>query len=300
MESAEFFVSRPHTLAEALQALALPGVRPLAGGTDLIPQWREGRRALNGMVDLKHVAELQTVSFHPSTGARIGAARPVCDLYALPWLGEHYGGVDDAARLIGGWQVQNRASLGGNLCNGSPSADSAPPLIAHEGVAEIASPQGRRSIRLEEFFTGPGKTALGPYELLHSIALPAPRPRAASAYLRFIPRAEMDIAVAGAAAHLQLDAAGEKILVATIVLGAVAPTPVRAIEAEAVLIGQLPADKLLDAASARAVLAASPIDDVRGSAEYRRHLVGVLTGRVLRIALERAKKASAHPARGAS
>ncbi len=292
MDSPDFFISRPHSLAEALQALAIPGVRPLAGGTDLIPQWREGRREIRGMVDLKHVPELQIASFQPATGARIGSALALSDLYALPWLAQHYGGVDDAARLIGGWQIQNRASLGGNLCNGSPSADSAPPLIAHEGVAEIVSPQGSRTVPLEDFFTSPGKTKLGPYELLLAVNLPAPRPHAASAFLRFIPRAEMDIAVASVAAHVQLDAAREKILVATIALGAVAPTPVRAIEAEAVLIGQIPSDKLLAAAAAQAMLAAKPIDDVRGSAAYREHLVEVLTVRVLKIALERARRAS--------
>jgi carbon-monoxide dehydrogenase medium subunit len=292
MDRGEFFVSRPRSLAEALQAMAIPGVRPLAGGTDLIPQWREGRRELSGMVDLKQVPELQTVSFQPATGARIGAAAPLSELYALPWLAIHYGALDDAARLIGGWQIQNRATLGGNLCNGSPSADSAPPLIALEAVAELVSPHGSRNVPLEDFFTGPGKTVVNPHELLLAVNLPAPHPHAASAFLRFIPRAEMDIAVASVAAHVQLDAAREKILVATIALGAVAPTPVRAIEAEAVLIGQIPSEKLLAAAGAQAMLAAQPIDDVRGTAAYREHLVEVLTVRVLKLALERARRAA--------
>jgi len=292
MESPDFFVSRPRSLAEALQAMAIPGVRPIAGGTDLIPQWREGRRELAGMVDLKQVPELQTVSFQPATGARIGAAAPLSELYALPWLALHYGALDDAARLIGGWQIQNRATLGGNLCNGSPSADSAPPLIALEAVAELVSQNGSRNMPLEDFFAGPGKTVVNPHELLLAASLPAPRPHGASAFLRFIPRAEMDIAVASVAAHVQLDGAREKILVATIALGAVAPTPVRAIEAEAVLIGQVPSEKLLAAAGAQALLAAKPIDDVRGSAAYREHLVEVLTVRVLKIAIERARRAS--------
>lgn len=282
----EFSYHRPTSLADALARLAGAGARPLAGGTDLIPQWREGRREMASAVDLKAIPELTAVSFDPKTGAKIGAAAPCAELYALPWLAANYPALDDACRLIGGWQIQQRASLGGNLCNASPSADSIAPLVVLEAVCEIAGPNGTRTLPVAQFTTGPGATALAAGELLVALRLPAPTPRSGSAYLRFTPRAEMDIAIAGAGVWLALDGAGA-IAGARIALSAVGPTILRAPDAEQFLIGKSPAPDVFAEAGARARASAKPIDDLRASADYRRHLTGVLVTRALTLAASR-------------
>lgn len=287
----DFSYHRPASLQEALQLLAQPEtgteLRPLAGGTDLIPQWREGRRTAAGMLDLKFIPEFTVCEFTPEKGARIGAALPCADLYAQSWLAKNYPALDDAARLIGGWQIQNRASLGGNLCNASPSADGVPALIVDGATAEIIGAAGRRSAPVESFCTGPGRTLLQPGELLLAFMLPVPAARSGSAYLRFTPRAEMDIALCGVAAQLQLDADG-KIGSVQIALGAVAPTAIRASEAEKLLLGKKPDEAVFAEAGAAAMATARPISDPRASADYRRHLVGVLTRRALTLASARA------------
>lgn len=291
MSADDFSYHRPATLRDALRLLAQQEtgteLRPLAGGTDLIPQWREGRRTAAGMLDLKFIPELTASEFSSETGARIGAALPCADLYAQPWLAKQYPALDDAVRLIGGWQIQNRASLGGNLCNASPSADGVPALIVSGALAEIIGAAGSREMAVEDFCTGPGQTILQPGELLRAFSLPAPVPHSGSAYLRFTPRAEMDIALCGAAVWLALDATG-RISDARIALGAVAPTAIRAPAAEALLRRNKPDEALLAAAAAAAMAAARPISDPRASADYRRHLVGVLTRRALTLALARA------------
>ena len=291
MNTEDFVYHRPATVQEALTLLAQPDLRPLAGGTDLIPQWREGRRPAAGMLDLKFIPELIICEFSAEQGARIGAALPCADLYAQSWLAKNYPALDDAARLIGGWQIQNRASLGGNLCNASPSADGVPALIVDGATAEIVSATGRRSVPVENFCTGPGKTVLQPGELLLAFVLPVPATRSGSAYLRFTPRAEMDIALCGAAARLQLDADG-KIGSVKIALGAVAPTAIRVPEAEKILLGRKPDEAVFAEAATAAMTAARPISDPRASADYRRQLVGVLTRRALTLALARAGVAS--------
>ena len=271
---------RPETVDAAVAALRNGEARALAGGTDLVPQIREGRRRASRIVDLKRIGELTAISTRPDGGVMIGAAATATTVSRQPAIASGYPAVASSARLIGGVQVQNRASLGGNICNAAPSADAVPALLAYEARAVIAGPNGRRDVALSELLRGPGRTTLVPGELLIAIVLPPPSPRSAAAYLRFTPRREMDIAIAGAAAWIALDRDGA-IAAARIVLASVAPTAIRAASAEAKLIGEKPTPALLAEAGRLAAKDARPISDTRGSADYRRTLVSVLTARAL-------------------
>jgi CO/xanthine dehydrogenase FAD-binding subunit len=282
----------PRTVAEAVALLAEHGdrARVLAGGTDLLVQLREGRRDLDLVVDVKAIPELNELTFDPEQGLRIGAAVPCCRIYEHTAISRAYPGLIDAVSLVGGIQIQSRASLGGNLCNASPAADTIPPLIAHEAVCVVAGPGGTRQTPAERFCTAPGRTVLGRGEFLVSLHIPPPRPRSGAAYLRFIPRNEMDIAVVGAGVSLTLDETRSRCVAARIALAAVAPTPLFVPEASAALVDGALTDALIDRAASLAQAAARPISDMRGDAEYRRHLVGVLTRRALRGAVARAKE----------
>jgi CO/xanthine dehydrogenase FAD-binding subunit len=282
----------PKTVAEAVALLAEKGdrARVLAGGTDIIVQVREGRRDLDLLVDAKHIPELNDLTYDPQKGLRIGAAAPCYPIYEHAEIARAYPGLIDAVALIGGIQIQSRASVGGNLCNASPAADTIPALIAHETVCVIAGPQGTREVPVEKFCTAPGRTVLTRGELLVSLRLPPPRRHWGAAYLRFIPRNEMDIAVAGAGVAVTLDPAGKRCTAARIALAAVAPTPLLVPEAGAALVDGPLSDTLMDRAAEQARVAARPISDMRGDADYRRHLVGVLTKRALQAALARAKE----------
>ena len=271
---------RPETVEAAVAAMVDGEARALAGGTDLVPQMREGRRRASRIVDLKHIGELTAIAVRPDGGVTIGAAATATTVSRHPTIASAYPAVASSARLIGGVQVQNRASLGGNICNAAPSADAVPALLAHDARALIAGPGGRREAALSELSRGPGRTTLAPGELLVAIMLPSPKPRSAAAYLRFTPRREMDIAIAGAAAWIALDGAGA-IAAAHIVLASVAPTAIRAPSAEAKLIGEKPTPELMAEAGRLAAQDARPISDTRGSADYRRTLVSVLTTRAL-------------------
>ncbi|MCC5978851.1 MAG: xanthine dehydrogenase family protein subunit M [Salinarimonas sp.] len=275
-----FDYHRPATIAELTGMLAGADIRPLAGGTDLIPQMREGRRKVAAIVDIKHIDACTSITPLPDGGLAIGAAVPATAVARDERMQRDYPGVAASALLIGSYQVQNRASLGGNICNAAPSADAVPPLIAHGARAEIAGKDGLREIPLEEIFAGPGRTHLAPGEVLTRILLPPVPARCASHYLRFTPRREMDIAIAGVGGFVALDEAGT-ITTARIALASVAPKPIRAPSAEAALIGARLDDAAIAAAGAAAASDATPISDTRGSAEYRRELVAVLTRRVL-------------------
>jgi len=264
--------------------------RILAGGTDLIVALRERRLETELVIDIKGIPEVSELSFDPAEGLRIGSSVPCHRIYNDATTVAKYPGLIDAASLIGGIQIQGRASLGGNLCNASPAADSIPALIVHGAICDIALPQTRRRVPVEEFCTAPGKTVLARGEFLASLHLPPPAPGFGAAYLRFIPRNEMDIAVVGVGASVQLDESRQRIVSARIALGAVAPTPLFVPEAGDALAGAEPGDDAFARAAAIAQNAARPISDMRGTAEYRRHLVGVLTRRALATAVERARK----------
>ena len=284
---AKFEFAAPTTLDEALDLLAGPGeVRPLTGGTDLIDQLNTGRRTVDLVVDIKRIPELQRLDFD-SNGFHIGGARCCTDVHMDPTARSHYAGLAESCGLIGAVQIQNRAAVAGNVCNAAPSADTVPCLIAHGCKAIVASKRGRREVTLEEFFVAPGQTVLRKGELLAELVLPAPPDNSASAYLRFIPRNEMDIAVVGVGCFLELDASTKVVRQARIALASVAPTPVRANAAERVLEGRSISEELVTEAGEAAVQAARPISDVRGSADYRSELVKVLTRRVLRKCVER-------------
>jgi aerobic carbon-monoxide dehydrogenase medium subunit len=280
MHVQELLYSCPATVPEAVALLAGGEARALAGGTDLIAQLREGRREAKAIVDLKRIAELTALERTPGGGWRIGAAVSVGNLGRDTQFAAEYGGLLESARLIGSLQIQNRASLGGNLCNAAPSADAVPLLISHEATVEIAGPGGRRTVPVAALATGPGRSSLLPGELLVAIVLPAVKPRTAAKYLRFTPRREMDIAVAGAGTVLHLDSNG-RIAGARITLASVAPVPLVAEHAQTHLAGKPPSAALFVEAGAMAASEARPISDTRGSAEYRRELVAILTCRTL-------------------
>lgn len=276
----EFEYYCPTTIDAAVDALGTSRSRALAGGTDLVPQLREGRRHADRIVDLKRIPELSAVAALPDGGVSIGAAANLTTVARHPAVASAYPAIAHSARLVGSLQVQNRASLGGNICNGAPSADAVPALICHGARVRIAGADRRREMDIAEVFIGPGRTAIEQGELLAAVLVPPPPPRSAAAYLRFTPRREMDIAIAGAGAWITLDAQGA-VAAARIVLASVGPTPMRAHRAEAVLLGERPTPSLLNEAGRLAALDAHPISDTRGSADYRRRLVSVLTARAL-------------------
>lgn len=286
----DFDYAAPVSLSEAVALLGRHDGRakPLAGGTDLIDHVRTGRLAPDLLIDVKKLPELNVLSCS-ATGLRLGAAVSCRDIAACPDVAKHYAALDDAVRIIGGIQIQSRASVGGNLCNSGPAADSIPALIALGATCTLAGPQGTRELPVEKFCTGPGKNALQKGELLVELKCPARPARSGSHYRRFIPRNEMDIAVVGVGASVVLDASGTKFVSARIALGAVGPTPLFAEEAGALLAGRTVDDAAFAAAAEAARKIATPIDDMRGTAEFRRHLVGVLVTRVLQAAVTRAR-----------
>ena len=262
--------------------------RILAGGTDLIVQLREDRRNAKLVIDVKNIPELTQVTFDSKNGLRIGAAMSCSQICSDANVSNHYPGLVDGIHLIGGVQIQNRASVGGNLCNASPAADSIPALIVHDAICNITGPSGTRTMPVEEFCIAPGKNALASGEFLSSIDVPAPQKNSGAHYLRFIPRNEMDIAVVGAGASVVLDDDKTHFVSARIALGAVAPTPLLASAAGAFLSGKSVTRENVKEAARMAQAIAKPITDLRGTAEHRKHLVAVLVERALDKAIERA------------
>ena len=289
MEAIEF--TTPKTIDEAVQAMADKGerARALAGGTDLLVQLRGGRRSADLVVDVKDIPELNEISYSPSGGLTVGAAAPCYRIYQDAAVAANYPGLVDSASLIGSIQIQGRASLGGNLCNSAPSADAIPPMIALGAVANIAGPNGTRQVAVEDFCTGPGRNILEPGEILVSINVPAPAANSGANYLRFIPRNEMDIAVAGVGSAVVLDDSGQNFVSARIALASVAPTPVFCRDAGASLAGKPVSDESIEEAARLAMEDAKPITDMRGTIRQRVHLVGVLTRRTLNNAIKRAR-----------
>ncbi len=280
----------PTSVDEAISALAAGSgmARPLSGGTDLIAQLQEGRLALDTVVDLKRIPELMAISIN-SDGLTLGASVSCHSINNSQAIRDAYPALIDSTHLIGGTQIQGRASLGGNLCNSSPAADSIPNLIAHSVTCHIAGPSGRRTVPVEEFCTAPGRNVLENGEFLVALEFPAPPANFGAAYLRFIPRNEMDIAVVGAGASVVLSDDGSTIQSARVSIGAVAPTPLFVQEAGDALAGQPVSEETLAKAADLARDAARPISDMRGTIPQRKHLSGVLTQRALRIAIDRAR-----------
>jgi xanthine dehydrogenase FAD-binding subunit len=281
----------PQSVDEVVALLQQKGdqARVLCGGTDLLVALREGRRQAELVVDVKRLPETTVLSYDPQSGLTLGAAVPCYRMYENKQVAAAYPGLIDSASLIGGVQIQGRASFGGNLCNASPAADSIPALIVHRAVCNIAGPNGRRTLPVEEFCIAPGRNALQRGEFLVSLSIPAPQPGFGAAYLRFIPRNEMDIAVVGAGASVQLDESRSRIVTAHVALGAVAPKPLYVPAAGEALAGQPANAESLAKAAQIALEAAQPITDMRGTAEYRKHMAGVMARRALEKAIERAK-----------
>ncbi|MSP81752.1 MAG: xanthine dehydrogenase family protein subunit M [Alphaproteobacteria bacterium] len=279
----------PETVGAAVKLLAKASgtTRMLAGGTDVLVQLRSGTVEPKLIVDLKRIAELGKIA--PEKGGfRVGATVPAAAIGENVKVRKMWPGVVEAANLIGSTQIQGRATLAGNLCNGSPAADSVPALIAASAVALIAGPKGRRKVPVEKIIVGPGKTSLKKGEIVTGIVLPARPARTGDAYLRFIPRSEMDIAVVGVGVCLTLDAKGV-CTAARVSLGAVAPTPLLVKAAADALIGTKVDAAALAKMAKAASAACNPIDDKRGTKEFRVKVAGVLARRAAEKALKRAR-----------
>ena len=278
--------SLPQSVDEALSILnSESNATVFAGATDLIPQLRGGRPEPGLIVDLKKIPSLVNLSFSNATW-KIGAATPVVRINKNEKLTNEFPGLSEASGMIGSDQIQTRASLGGNLCTASPAADTVPSLMVNDSMAVIASNGGSRTIPVADVITGPGSISLGSGEFIIEFILQQPPPRTSDAYERFIPRTEMDIAVVDAAARISLDEKGH-CQEAKIAIGAAAPTVIRVPEAERILQGKKINDELLAEVMEEASKACRPINDKRGTIEYRRQVAGVLVKRVILLAEKR-------------
>lgn len=281
--------TRATSIDEAVRLLREGGetARALAGGTDVIVQARERRRAIDLFVDIKHIPDVMALEYDPKRGLRVGAAAPLYRVYGDADVQRVYPALRAATHVIGGKAIQGRATLGGNLGNSSPAADSIPAMMVLDGVAEIAGPDGRREVSVDAFCTGPGRNVLQPGEFIVALRFPQPAPHSGQAWERFIPRNEMDIAVVNAACALTLS--GETVTAARIAIGAVAPTTIMVPAAAEALVGRRLSDETIAAAGAAAKATATPIDDMRGTVRQRKHLADVLVQRVVRAAAEHAR-----------
>ena len=279
------------------QALSLwqrhgPNVRFVAGSTDFLIRWRMGNWTPDYVVNIQHIPTLSRVSFSRRNGLRLGALTTVQTIEDHPAVRRYYPALAASAASFAGVQVRNLATVGGNICNASPAGDTLPALLAFDAQCRAVGPDGERWVPLDQFFTAPGQTVLAPGELLAELRLPAPPANSGSLYIKHSPRGAMDIATVGVASVISLENGGKTCGNVRIGLGAVAPTPVRAYTAEDLLRGNEITPELLDAAAREAQDKVTPITDVRGSASYRKEMVGVLTQRTLENALKMARNAS--------
>lgn len=279
----------PTSFEEAAKTAAnTSGVtRFLAGGTDVLVQLRAGMVQPDDLIDLKKIPGVHDIIRSDQGGWHIGVAVPGIVLGAHEALVADWPGVVEGMELVGSTQIQGRATLAGNLCNGSPAADSVPGLVAAGATVTLTGPNGSREMAVEDVPSGPGKTALAPGELVSAITLPPRGENGGDAYLRFIPRTEMDIAVVGCAVNLRVD--GDTITEARVSLGAVAPTVLLVEDAAKAIIGTALDDDALEALAAAASAACNPIDDKRGTIAFRTDVAGVLAKRAAKIAYARAK-----------
>lgn len=284
----KFEYRKPGSLSETLRLLKNEGahIKVMAGGTDLILQIKQGQISPSLVLDVKNVPELNRLEWNEAGGLHIGAAVPLSKLLASAIVSERFNILAQACSVIGSMQIRNLGTVGGNICNAAPSADSAPALLCLGARAIVASNTGTRKVNLDDFFVAPGKTIMGSNELLIEIEVPTPPPHSAGCYMRHTTREEMDIAVAGVASFLTLSPRSKKPKEVRIALGAVAPTPLRVHGAEAMLIGKAVTQRIIEEVAEKAAEEANPISDIRASAEYRRELVKVLTRRTLRKSCE--------------
>ena len=289
MEAFDFVAAK--SIDEAVSILNEHGdrARIIAGGTDILVMMRAGRRLADVVIDVKEIPELNQMNYTAGGGLTLGAAVPCYRIYQDAAISAAYPGLIDSATLIGGIQIQGRASIGGNLCNAAPSGDSIPAVIALSGVCNIAGPNGTRQMASDDFCTAPGQNAMQKGEMLVSVDFPAPAANSGANYQRFIPRNEMDIAVAGVGSSVVLDASGQNFVSGRVALASVAPTPVFSKAAGDSLAGKAVSDEAIREASELAMADAKPINDMRGTIRQRIHLIGVLTRRTLNIAVERAR-----------
>lgn len=282
----------PKTLQKAVAYLSQYSneAKVLAGGTDLLRALKQRTLRPRYLINIKYIPQISKILRSPRTSLKIGATCTMGSLEFSNIIRKNSPALHEAIHLLGSPQVRNLATIGGNLCNAAPSAETAPILLARDALAHISGPTGDKTVSIASFFTGPGQTILKAGELLTHISIPKAPQGTGEAYFKHSPRSSMDIAVVGVAAVVTLTLDRKKIKHCAIAMGAVAPTPVRAHKAESLLTGQSPSEKIIAQASKQASEEAKPITDIRGSAEYRRDMVTVMTSRALRLAIERAAK----------
>jgi carbon-monoxide dehydrogenase medium subunit len=283
----------PLTIEEAVALLSKYGnkAKVLAGGTDLVPLMKERRLRPECVISIWRIADLDYIRVDGDNGLSIGALTTIRSIEQSPQLQPRYGLICQAAGQMASTSVRNVATIGGNICNAVPSADMLPGLIALSGATKLVSHVGQRTVSLEDFFTGPGETVLRTDELLAEIQIPRPPAHTAGVYIKYSTRGGEDLALVGVAASLTLDPGNETCTEAKVVLGAVAPTPIRARRAEEMLIGEKINKGLAEKAARTASDESSPIDDIRGSAEYRREMIKIVARDAIRRAAELAKSA---------
>jgi carbon-monoxide dehydrogenase medium subunit len=283
-------VHQPTEVEEVLDLLTRHqgNVKVLAGGTDILPKMRAGVLKVKHLISMNRVPGLNRIEFRENEGLVIGAGTRITDVGKHPQVQKHYRGLAYACSVMATTQIRNMGTVAGNLANAAPSADTAPPLLVYEASLVMVKKDGRREVALDQFFTGPGETSIDPMEIIEAIRVPAPPPASGSSYMRLSARSKVDIAAVGVAGFVSLDPSG-RIGRARVAQGAVAPRPQRCTEAEEMLVGQEPAEDLLERAAAACSSDCCPIDDVRASAAYRTAMVEVLTRRVLRECIDRAK-----------
>ena len=282
----EFAYHAPETVEEAVELLAQYGsdARVFAGGTDLLPKMKAQVLNPKHIVSLKNIQALRYLEFDPAAGLRFGAAVPIRKVENFPPVKEHYPALYEGAHSIASTQIRNAGTLVGNICNAVPSADSAPGLLVLGAVLHVVSKRGKRDLPIQELFTGVCKTSLEPDELVTGVTVPVPAENSGNCYLPFTVRRALDLAMVGAAANMMMEDGICKDI--KIALGAVAPTPKRALNAEALLLGQKLTDELIEqAAEIASQQDCAPITDMRASREYRMELVRVLTRDAIRACI---------------
>ena len=280
------------TLRQAIALLQRHGenARIVAGSTDFLVRWRAGVWNPDYVINIQRVAGLGRITYSTRNGLRMGALVTIRTLEQHPAVRRRYPALAAAAASFAGVQVRNLATVGGNVCNASPSGDTIPALLVFGAECRVVGPGGERWVALDKFFTGPGQTVLQTGELLAEVRVPPPAANTGSHYIKHSPRGAMDIATVGVASLVSLDGRRGPCTEARIALGAVAPTPVRAYSAEDILRGQEISHELIQSAANAAQDGVRPIDDIRGTAAHRKEMVGVLTRRTLEQALDSAAK----------